>query len=93
MATQLIYVISEDENLILESDQLISHSFDSLEINLKIHQHGVSQIGPIGQKVMDISKKLTRKEVMAWTGPSGCAQAPENIKKSTLKCLPGREVF
>ena len=35
----------------IESDQLISHSFDSLEINVKIHQYGVSQIGPVGQKV------------------------------------------
>ena len=92
-ATHLTIVISEDENLILESEQLISHSFDSMEINVKIHQYGVSQIGPIGQKLMDISKKLTRKEVIAWSGPSGCSQAPENVKKSTLKCLPGRVVF
>lgn len=74
----------------IESDQLISHSFDSMEINVKIHQHGVSQIGPVGQKVMEISKKLTKKEVIAWTGQSGCSGAPENVKKNTLKCLPGK---
>ena len=66
-----------------ENEQL----YDKLKISIKLMEHGVSQIGPVGPDIVEKSVQLSKTEVTQWAGPKGCSRkVPE---KSTLQCLPG----
>ena len=64
-------------------------AFDSLIIEVKINEHGASQVGPVGQPICSVTKSLTKSEVLNWTGNQGCPRTSENSSKGSLQCLPG----
>ena len=69
-------------------------TFDNLIIEVCVSEHGVPQIGPTGQTFVEIKKTLSKKEVLDWTGTSGCPMSPGNAAKKSLQCLPGPgEIF
>ena len=63
--------------------------YSRLRINVRLTEHGVSQIGPVGPQLAEITTELTKTEVTQWTGSKGCPRSAENKRRISLHCLQG----
>ena len=64
-------------------------TFDNIHVDIKLIEHGVSQIGPSGDILNGVQATIPKSDVRAWTGSKGCAKSAENQGKISIHCLPG----
>jgi hypothetical protein len=67
-------------------------TFDSLKCKVTLLEHGVSQIGPVGQMIAEKEVILNKADVCDWTAFKGCPSSNKNIsnfQKNSRMCLPG----
>ena len=64
--------------------------YSSLQIDITLFEHGVSQYGPIGNQLSEIKAELSKKDVIQWAGPKGCPKSVENKRRISLHCFQGK---
>jgi hypothetical protein len=65
-----------------------ANSPDQLTVRVRLSEHAVSQIGPIGPILCDSESRLRKNEIRFWNSEENCSRF-KNETRQSFKCMPG----
>ncbi len=65
-----------------------AHTPDQLRVHVRISEHAVSQIGPIGPVLCESESRLNKNEIRFWNSEENCSRFKYETRPS-FKCLSG----
>ena len=62
---------------------------NQLKARVRLSEHAVSQIGPIGSELRESTLRLSKKEIRYWNSEQNCDSRKKTGSRQSFKCLPG----
>ena len=62
---------------------------DQLKARVRLSEHAVSQIGPIGLELVESTLRLSKKLIRFWNSELNCGSVNKTGSRQSFKCMPG----